>query len=359
MPLPSPTLPISAEHTETCGPAAHIPLVEVTRGGLVESLHLGAFAVVDETGDLLVDAGDSAAPFYPRSTLKPLQLTAMLRAGLDLPPELLALAAASHSGAPEHVAGARRILGLHGLEESDLGNAPDLPYGAAERERHLRAGGTRTRLVQNCSGKHAAMLATCMINGWSRADYLDPAHPLQRLIAATIAELTGESADVLTTDGCGTPLPSSSLRGIARAYAALAAAAPGTSAARAAAAMRAHPEMVGGPGRDVTALMRTVPGLIAKDGAEAVQLLGLRPPGGRALGIAVKIADGTDRARLPITRAILTALGTEAEALAEITSAPVLGGGRAVGELRAAREVWDRLGGLGFIHEDNRTGVGA
>lgn len=318
---------------------AHVPLVEVTRGDLVEGVHYGSFAVVDSEGRPLTSAGDIDAPFYPRSTLKPLQLLAMLRLGLDLPTELLALAAASHSGSPEHIDGARRILHQYELDETALGNVIDLPYGAPEREAHLVAGGQRSRLAQNCSGKHAAMVATCRINGWDLAGYLDPTHPLQRHIGATIAELTGETPATVSTDGCGTPLPAISLTGMARAFARLSTVSTGTSAARVAAAMRDHPDMVAGAGRDVTALMRTVPGLIAKDGAEAVQLLGID-----GMGIAVKIADGSDRARLPIATRILSALPAPTEKAGDIVSPPILGGGREVGGLRVTREVEDHLG---------------
>ncbi|UVI36183.1 asparaginase [Brevibacterium spongiae] len=325
--------------THSASALASVPLVEVTRGDLVEGVHFGAFAVCDTDGRRLVSAGDVEAPFYPRSTLKPLQLLAMLRLGLELPDDLLALAAASHSGALEHIAGARRILSLYELDESALGNAVDLPYGTVEREAHLAAGGTRSRLAQNCSGKHAAMVATCQVNGWDLTDYLDPTHPLQQHISATITELTGDTPQTTSTDGCGTPLPAISLTGMARAFARLSAAPAGTSAARVAAAMRAHPDMVAGEHCDVTALMRAVPGLIAKDGAEAVQLLGVS-----GLGIAIKIADGSDRARLPIATRILASLPIPTGTAGDILSPPILGGGREVGGLHVTREVEDRLG---------------
>jgi L-asparaginase II len=312
---------------------AHIPLVESTRGPIVESIHFGSFAVVDPSGAVTAHGGDPHGLVYARSALKPLQTVAMLRAGLDLPPDLLALSAASHSGSPEHQDGARRILALHGIDESALQNTRDLPVGVDERAVYLRAGGEPSRLTQNCSGKHAAMVATCVVNGWPTDHYLDPAHPLQELIDLTLAESTSERAGARTTDGCGTPLPAFSLAATARAYARLATAAPGTPEARVVDAMRAHPEMVAGHGRDVTALMRAVPGAVAKEGAEAVQLIGLRD---LRVGIAVKIADGSDRARLPITVALLAALGIDDAHLSELSSAPVRGGSRVVGGLRAA-----------------------
>lgn len=315
----------------------HAPLAVQTRDGLVESVHYGSAIATAADGRTLLAAGEPLAPFYPRSALKPLQAVAMVRAGLDLPDELLGLAAASHSGAAAHRDGARRILDLHGLTPAVLENSTDLPYGAREREEWLAGGGQATQLAQNCSGKHAAMVATCVINGWPVRGYLGQAHPLQRLVARTVAELTGEKPDRISTDGCGTPLFALTLRGMARAFGRLAAAAgPGGSGdsaeAAVARAMRRHPEMVAGEGRDVTALMRLVPGLLAKDGFEGVQLLGL--PDGRA--VAVKISDGGDRGRMPVAVRILSALDVDTSPLAHLAASPVPGGGRPVGLLQAA-----------------------
>lgn len=359
---PSRSLPEIQQKSDDSGCAlaeSAIPLVDVVRGGLAESVHRGAFAIVDSSGMVIASAGNVEAPFFARSALKPLQLVAMLRAGLELPEELLALGAASHSGAQQHIDGARRILEQHGLDVSALRNVTDLPYGASERETYIRQGGVPSQLAQNCSGKHAAMVSTCTINGWSSENYLDPTHPLQRLIETTVDELTSERAADHTTDGCGTPLYSYSLRGVARAYARLGAAEAGTNEARVAAAMRAHPEMVAGEGRDVTALMRSVPGLLAKDGAEAVQLLALRRPesdhGAPGLGIAIKIADGSDRARAPITRRILTALGVSAEAIEKVETVPILGGGQQVGQLRVTEATENILGGLDCVYSSTSS----
>ena len=317
----------------------HAPLAVQTRDGIVESVHYGSVIATAADGQILLAAGEPLAPFYPRSALKPLQAVAMVRAGLDLPDELLALAAASHSGAASHRDGAGRILELHGLTPADLENSTDLPYGAREREDWLGGGGQATQLTQNCSGKHAAMAATCVINGWPVQGYLDPAHPLQQLVARTVADLTGEDPQRTTTDGCGTPLFALTLRGMARAFGRLAAAAAagsgetevGEAEAAVGRAMRRHPEMVAGEDRDVTELMRLVPGLLAKDGFEGVQLVGL--PDGRAL--AVKVSDGGDRARMPVTVRVLAALDVDTSPLARLAATPVLGGGRPVGLLQA------------------------
>ena len=310
----------------------HAPLAVQTRDGVVESVHYGSAVALAADGRVLLAAGEPLAPFYPRSALKPLQAVAMVRAGLDLPDELLALAAASHSGAATHRDGARRILALHGLTPGDLENSADLPYGARECAEWLGDGGQPTQLAQNCSGKHAAMAATCVINGWPVQGYLDPAHPLQQLVARTVVDLTGEESQRTTTDGCGTPLFALTLRGMARAFGRLAAGdESGSAEAAVARAIRRYPEMVAGEDRDVTALMRLIPGVVAKDGFEGVQLVGL--PDGRA--VAVKISDGGDRARMPVTVQLLAALDVDTSSVAHLASAPVLGGGRPVGLLQA------------------------
>jgi L-asparaginase II len=312
----------------------HTPLVAATRDGLVESVHYGSAIALEADGTTAAAAGDPLAPFYPRSSLKPLQAVAMVRAGLELPADLLALAAASHSGGAKHRQGALRILEQHGLSVSDFGNSRDLPYGPAEREEWLRNGGRATQLTQNCSGKHAAMAATCTINGWPVKGYLDPSHPLQRLVAATVTELTGEEPSALSTDGCGTPLYALTLTGMARAFGTIARAAAdddGSAEAVVGLAMQQHPDMVAGEGRDVTELMRLLPGAVAKDGFEGVQLVGLAD--GRSA--AVKISDGGDRARMPATLKLLEALGLDTTGLAALGTAPVVGGGLQVGLLQA------------------------
>ena len=312
----------------------HTPLVAATRDGMVESIHYGSAIALEADGTTVAAAGDPLAPFYPRSSLKPLQAVAMVRAGLKLPADLLALAAASHSGSAKHRQGALRILKQHGLSVSDFGNSRDLPYGPAEREEWLRNGGRSTQLTQNCSGKHAAMAATCTINGWPVKGYLDPSHPLQRFVATTVTELTGEEPRALSTDGCGTPLYALTLPGMARAFGTIARAAAdddGSAEAAVGLAMQQHPDMVAGEGRDVTELMRLLPGAVAKDGFEGVQLVGLAD--GRSA--AVKISDGGDRARMPATVKLLEALGVDTVPLAGIGTAPVLGGGQHVGLLQA------------------------
>ncbi|MFJ7219864.1 asparaginase [Amycolatopsis sp. NPDC098790] len=281
------------------------PLVELVRDGLVEGVHHGAAIVLGPDGETLFAAGDPDVAMYPRSTAKPLQATAMARLGLRLSPAGFAIAAASHSGEPMHLDAVSDVLA--GRSPDALGNPADHPYDPVERDRWVAAGRAPSRLGHNCSGKHAAMLATCDLNGWSTDGYLDPAHPLQRAIAATVEDLTGHGIERVAVDGCGAPLFATTLRGLATAVSKIATAAPGTPDHLVADGIRRHPELVGGSRRDVTAVMRAVPGLIAKDGFEAVQVAAL--PDGTA--IAVKISDGGDRARYPVLAAALKLCGVE------------------------------------------------
>ncbi|MEW2407993.1 asparaginase [Streptomyces griseoviridis] len=311
----------------------HAPVAHLIRDGVVEGIHHGSVVVLDAEGQVRLQIGDIEAAFYPRSALKPVQAVAMVRAGLPLDGELLSLAAASHSGEERHLAGARRILSLAELTEDRLRNVPDLPFGTAVRDTWIREGRAPSRLAQNCSGKHAAMLYTCALNGWSLDDYLDPGHPLQQAIAEIVEDLTGQRIARVTVDGCGAPLFSVSLGGLARAAARVTTAAPGTPEARVADAMRAHPEMASGAGRDVAALMGAVPGLLAKDGFEGVEIAAL--PDGRA--VAVKISDGADRARIPVTAAALVRAGVDPSALTPFAGEALLGGGKPVGAVRVVR----------------------
>ncbi|MEW2402436.1 asparaginase [Streptomyces sp. NPDC046862] len=311
----------------------HAPVAHLVRGGVIEGIHYGSVVVLAADGGVELQIGDIEAAFYPRSALKPVQAVAMLRAGLPLDGELLSLAAASHSGEERHLAGTRRILELAGLTEDDLLNVPDLPYHPVVRESWIREGRLPSRLAQNCSGKHAAMLYTAKLNGWSLDDYLDPKHPLQQAIAEIVEDLTGQAVAAVTVDGCGAPLFSVSLHGLARAAARITTAEAGTPERLVADAMREHAEMASGSGRDVAALMRAVPGLLTKDGFEGVQVAAL--PDGRAA--AVKIADGADRARVPVTAAALARAGVDPATLEEFAGAPLLGGGEVVGHIRPAR----------------------
>ncbi|MFC8599004.1 asparaginase [Isoptericola sp. NPDC057191] len=322
-----------------------VPLAEVVRGDLVESVHLGHLVVLGPDGDVRLALGEPTTTIWPRSSVKPLQALAMLRSGLDLPDRLLALAAASHSGAPEHLAAAREILAGAGLDESALRSTPDLPLGRAEALAWQEAGRKPERIAQNCSGKHAAMLATCVAAGWDTASYLDLAHPLQRVVRDVVVEVTGDDEPHVTTDGCGAPLFSTSVLGLARSFGRLAAAAAATpdggDAGRVARAMAGYPEMVAGRGREDTLVMTAVPGTIAKIGADGVCAAGLRD----GSAVAFKILDGGDRARPAILAAAVRAAGAggvtgaDLAALDVVGATPVLGGGLPVGAVRPAFRV--------------------
>ena len=299
-------------------------LVEVVRSGVVESTHAASVVALRPDGTPALALGAVDVPVFPRSSNKPLQAVALLDAGWPAPDdETIALATASHSGLPEHLEVVRRTLAAAGLSEDDLGCPAMLPLDVDAAHALLRGGGEATRLTMNCSGKHAAMLATCAANGWPTATYLDPKSPVQQAITGTLERLAGEQVQHVAVDGCGAPQHALTLTGLARGFARLA-------TGRTADAMRAHPDLVGGPGREVTRLMQGIPGLVAKDGAEGVFAAAL-PDGSTA---AVKVADGATRAAVPVLVVALRALGVDAPVLDELGTTPVLGGGAPVGEVR-------------------------
>ena len=306
-------------------------LAHYVRGGFVESAHRASVAATGPDGSCLIALGAVDDPIFPRSSNKPIQTLAMVRAGLRMPGEWLALASASHSGEDFHVEAVRAMLHSAGLTEAALQNTPDYPVNEAAREAVIRAGGTKLPITQNCSGKHAAMLATCVVNGWDTEGYREPGHPLQQVIASTLSELTGDEISAVAVDGCGAPVMAVTLAGLARAFGRLASAEPGTAEAEVADAIRSHPAYLGGSDRDVTALIQGTPGLIAKDGAESVYAVGLAD--GR--GVAVKVADGYPRAKPVVLAAALRRLGVESPALAQLESSPVLGHGEPVGAIVA------------------------
>jgi L-asparaginase II len=306
-----------------------VPVAEIVRSGFVEGRHHGAVVALDADGAVAWSVGDVASQILPRSANKPLQAVAMAGLGLDVPPRLLALAAASHSGEEMHLAGVRELLAGAGVTEQALGNIVDLPLDPAVRDEWLRAGREPSRLVQNCSGKHAAMIATCVARDWQISGYFEPDHPLQLLIQRRFEQLTGEPAQV-AVDGCGAPLLSSSLTGIARAFRTLALATEGPER-RVADAIREFPEYVSGSNRDELRLLRAVPGAIGKLGAEAVYAVALAD--GRT--VALKIEDGGDRARPVVMAEALRRIGVESAEVDAIGAHTLYGGGVPVGEIRA------------------------
>lgn len=318
-------------------PDAVVPLAETYRNGVLESLHHGVLVVLDHSGDVRAAYGNPTTIVFPRSSLKPLQGYAMVRAGLRLPDDLMALVCASHDSMPMHEDGVQRILRSVDLDESSLANTPDLPLEPRRAEEVLRAGGERTSLHQNCSGKHAGMLATCRQRGWAVDDsYLSPDHPLQIEITAGVEDLTGESVHAVGIDGCGAPTHAVSLLGLARAFRRIAATPEDDVARTVHRAMTSYPEMVGGPTNPTTRLMRSIPGLLAKDGAEGVFALAL--PDGRAM--ALKVADGANRARPPLVRTALEIMSVALDDVdADIFASLVLGHGHPVGDVRSVATI--------------------
>nr|WP_194956549.1 asparaginase [Aeromicrobium phoceense] len=316
------------------------PLAHVVRGDLVESVHLGHLVALGVDGTPVLTLGDPEVTMWPRSSVKPFQAVAMVRHGLDLPERLMALAAASHNGEPDHIAGALAILARAGLDERALRNPPDLPGGTTAMRDWLESGQGPEQISHNCSGKHAAMLLTCVTAGWDTETYLAPDHPLQRAIRETIEEFTGVPVSHETVDGCGAPLFATTVTGLARGIGRLAASpqqAPDSAEARVAHAMSTHPHMVAGGQRPTTTLMRAVPGLVAKDGADGIFTAGL--PDGSA--VAFKVLDGAERPLAPVLVTALDALGAfsgddvDHEAVESLRERAVLGAGRSVGAIRA------------------------
>jgi L-asparaginase II len=299
-------------------------LAEYVRDGVVESVHRGYLVALNSDGSINLALGTSEHLIFPRSCVKSIQGAAMVRAGLTLEPRLLALGCSSHSGSAEHIAAVREILSKANLDESALQCMLDKPLGDAER----RAWGDKpaTRIAMNCSGKHAAMLLTCVTNGWPIENYLDAAHPLQVAIKKELEDLAGESITLTSTDGCGAPLFLISVLGLARAIRAITIS---TDSAHQSVlqAWRAFPEMVAGTGRLTTEMMQAVPGLYMKDGAEAVEVASM--PDGRTL--VFKVSDGSLRPFRVLVHAGLKRLGINSPYQAE----NVLGGDRVIGAIRA------------------------
>ena len=310
---------------------AFVELAVTTRNGHDESVHYGAVVALESDGSIAFAIGDARAVVFPRSSTKPIQATAMVASGLSLPPRLLALVCASHDGRAEHLSTAKEILATAGLTEDALGNTADYPLDPDAQEAAIRAGGVKTALQMNCSGKHSGMLATCVHNGWDLESYLHVEHPLQQRITEMVPQLAGEEASFIGVDGCGAPAHALSLAGLARAFRSVAIAQDSTAAGQVAGAIRQHPEMLGGPTRDITLLIQGVPGLLGKDGAEGVFAIAL--PDGRA--IAIKISDGANRARPPVMKFALQALGVDVSAVdPRAFDSVIFGHGKPVGNVR-------------------------
>lgn len=301
-----------------------VVLAQLVRSGLIESTHSGYLILISADGTDLLTLGDVDAEMYPRSAIKSLQAAAMVRHGLVLNDEQLALVCASHGGTDHHQDVALEILQSAGLTESDLQNTPDRPI---DRKARVSWGAKpASALAANCSGKHAGMLATCVVNGWDAKTYRDAHHPLQIAIANEIQELTGQLINHTSVDGCGAPLFSMSTRSIAVAARKMRIDLDSVFK-RVIHACLKHPEMILAEGAFDTRMMHAVPGLLVKGGAESVMLASLVD----GSAIAWKISDGSNRANGPMMKAALAKLGITIEG--EVVD--VLGGGTVVGSLSA------------------------
>ena len=318
-----------------------VELAVLERSGLIESRHIGAAVVISGAGEVLRELGDIHASVYPRSSLKLFQAIAVMRAGVSLDGAQAVLAAASHGGTDRHVGVVRELLARASVTEDDLKCPVDWPLDTDARAA-ARAGGLgKRRVLMNCSGKHAAFLLACHTNDWPLDTYLDPEHPLQLLVRSTIEEYTGEAVRHIGIDGCGAPVFAVSLLALARGVSRISAGLSGGDDASATAlgrAILANPWAIDGVGRANTVVTEKL-GVIAKLGAEGVLVLGTVD----GTAVAIKVLDGSMRAITVVGVELLVSVGAltrdAADDVLAATTEAVLGGGVAVGELRAASVV--------------------
>jgi L-asparaginase II len=304
-----------------------VPLVEVMRGEIVESIQFGGFIVVDSQGKVLASEGNPELLTYPRSSMKPFQALPFIERSGDeafsLTDREVAIMCASHSGTDMH----KSVLeGMHkkiGITENDLQCGVHWPADAKTRDAMKAAGKEPTPFRHNCSGKHTGMLAHTVLRGLDKEDYLDPNHPVQVTIRETLAEMVGmdPNAMPLGRDGCSAPVYGIPLINMAQGVARMADPARldekrADACRKITNAMMTYPEMVAGPGKFDTDLMIAGKGrLFCKGGAEGYQIIGVLPDvlgeGSPGIGIAIKISDGdpTGRARQSVSLTILHGLG--------------------------------------------------
>ncbi|MFG1956474.1 asparaginase [Nonomuraea sp. NPDC049028] len=307
-------------------------LAEVVRSGFVESVHYGSAVGLDPSGRAVVELGRVEAPLLPRSSAKPFQALACLVAGAALSGPSLAIAAGSHTGEDFHVRLVGELLADYGLDFGALGCPATWPEDQATMHALIRQDQGVSRERMNCSGKHAAMLAAAVANGWDVDSYLAAEHPVQLRVRSVTEDLAGEKAAHVAVDGCGAPLFGLSLTGLARAVQGLVLAAPGSAPRQVADAMREHPEYVGGTGHQNTELMRALPGALVKGGAEGVLVVAMES----GHSVAVKVIDGSPRATTVIALSVLREMGCEVSSAAAFESVAVLGGGAPVGRIVTA-----------------------
>ena len=316
-----------------------VELAVVERSGFVESRHTGSAVVLSPDGAVRTALGDVDSPVLPRSTLKPLQALGCLTAGAELDGERLGLATASHAGTDRHADVVRSILHQAGLGEDDLGCPPAWPGDTATRDEIVRELGAPSRIRMNCSGKHAAMLLACTVNGWDTATYLDLNHPLQMHIREVAERLTGTKLSIAAVDGCGAPVYGMGLTALARGIQRIATSSERSPFAlhrHAAALVRAvkdNPWTIDGGGRPDTVVIDKL-GVFAKTGAEGV--LVMAAPEGTT--VALKVLDGSARAATVVALTLLVRAGAlpAAQVAQVLGSLPltIQGGGKDVGAIR-------------------------
>lgn len=348
---------------ETFSADRAVELALVERSGFVESRHVGSAVVLDPSGKTVVSLGDVDAPVFARSTLKPFQAIASMKAGAPLRGAQVAIACASHTGRVEHLQEVHGMLEAAGLDESALQCPPDLPEDKETKLRFLKNDQGPRPLCMNCSGKHAAFLWASALNEWPLETYLSPDHPVQQLVVETVAEFTGEQPAAVGVDGCGAPVLAVSLTGLARAYSTLGRAAVDLSQdARACTVSRSmldYPEYVQGVGGYNTVIMEELE-VVAKLGAEGVFTLGTQD----GHGVAMKVLDGSSRVHSLVGLNLLVAAGAlsqeKVDAVLEKVLRPVTGGSAPVGSLRLAQPVMDARNGFSrpAVAVPRRRGVG-
>lgn len=326
--------------TGTFSVADAVELAVVERSGFIESRHAGSAVVLSPEGEVLRALGDTRTPVFPRSCLKPFQAVAVMTSGVVLRGEDAAIATASHSGTAAHVALVRGLLERASLPSSALGCPPAAPSDQVARDVLFRNGGARERVYMNCSGKHAAMLLSCVANDWPLDGYLDPDHPLQKRVLDVVERLTGERPAATAVDGCGAPVHAISLAALARGIQRITTAAASSpfalfrEAAALTEAVRENPWAVAGPGRPDTIAIERL-GVFAKVGAEGVMVM--TAPDGTTT--ALKVLDGSSRASTIIALRLLADAGAVEHAAVDAVQTEldlwVMGGERRVGEVRA------------------------
>lgn len=324
--------PASVQAAATAG-----ELAIVVRSEVVESRHVGHGVLVDPSGDVVASVGDPRALIYPRSALKPWQAASARRHGAmfdgaPLDGQGLAVACGSHLATSRHRDLVASMLADAGLDGDALGCPPALPPGDEDRAGALMAGEGASRIAYNCSGKHASMLLVCVANNWPVEGYLDPEHPVQVGIRTDLEAAVGQAMAHAGVDGCGAPAFVLELAALAQAASRLARGDAHDQAV--VAAMRAHPWAVRGPGQGDTLVMEHLDGVVAKVGAEGVQIIATTD----GWAVVVKALDGATRAA---TTGALALLGrvVDVTAAAEAVREPVLGGGVPVGAVMPGADV--------------------